>query len=106
LRAGGSDFATAAAAEIEQRSALALKVTHALLMRARAADRLETCLFAESRAGCALLNSHDLYERIRAAVVDKDRSPRWSPPSLDTVEPGVVAAILQGTGDPEPAFPT
>ena len=104
LRTDPSDFARLAASEIERRSPLALKVTLALLLRARSADRLETCLRNEFRAGCALLNAPDLYEGIRAAVIDKDRRPRWSPSSLAAVGADAVAAIVDSNSDPELTF--
>lgn len=104
LMAEGSDFARAAALTISKRSPTSLKLTLELLKRAAAADRLETCLVNEYRAGCNLLETHDLYEGIRAAVVDKDRNPRWSPPTLDAVDDARVFALLASGGDPEPVF--
>ena len=106
LREDGSDFAQTAAREIGARSPTSLKVAHALLERGKSADSLETCLRNEFRAACAMLGSHDLYEGVRAAVVDKDRRPRWSPGSLEAVDAAAVTAILAGTGDPEPDFGT
>lgn len=106
LHASDDAFARAAAAEIAGKSPTSLKVTHALLKRAKAADRLEDCLVDEYRAACSLLDGHDLYEGIRAAVVDKDKKPKWSPDSLAGVDDATVARILAGTGDPDPVFAT
>ncbi|MER7518404.1 enoyl-CoA hydratase/isomerase family protein [Streptomyces sp. NPDC126499] len=64
------------------RSPTALKATLAALRRARALDSLEATLNMEFRLSCAALSSPDLVEGIRAQVVDKDRDPRWSPPTL------------------------
>jgi enoyl-CoA hydratase len=104
LSTQASLFAHNAAKEIGQRSPTSLKVTHALLKLARQADDLETCLLNEFRAACRLLESHDLYEGIRAAIIDKDRNPRWSPATLDAVDDAMVTSILRGSGDPEPVF--
>lgn len=101
----GSPFAREVAGEIGQKSPTSLKATLALLKRGRAAAHLETCLVNEFRAACSLLESHDLYEGIRAAVIDKDRRPRWLPASLDEVDEATIARILAGTGDTEPTFP-
>ena len=99
-----TEFARAAITEISRKSPTSLKVTHALLKRAVIADRLETCLISEYRAACRLLDGPDLYEGIRAAVVDKDRAPKWSPATLAEVDDSLVLRILEGTGDPEPEF--
>ncbi|PPD43355.1 MAG: 3-hydroxyisobutyryl-CoA hydrolase [Methylocystis sp.] len=104
LDACGSVFARNAAAEIRRKSPTSVKVTHALLKRALMTDRLETCLLNEYRAACGLLKGHDLYEGIRAAIVEKDRSPLWRPATLADVSDGVVEEILRGTGDPDPVF--
>lgn len=104
LRVSGSTFGRKAADEISRNSPTSLKVTHALLKRAMTADRLETCLINEYRAACSLLEGHDLYEGIRAALIDKDRTPKWRPASLEDVDQAAVLKILEGRGDPEPAF--
>ncbi len=104
LRACGTEFSRKAAADIAARSPTSLVVTHALLKRARAARSLPDCLLAEYRAACSLLDGHDLYEGIRAAIIDKDRAPKWRPVTLADVSDAVVAAILEGRGDPEPDF--
>jgi enoyl-CoA hydratase len=104
LRADGSDFAHQAADEIGGRSPTALKVTHELLKRGAAAERLEDCLASEFRAASRLLETHDLYEGIRAAIIDKDRRPRWAPATLGEVDEATVRAIVAGAGNPDPRF--
>jgi enoyl-CoA hydratase len=105
LDACDCEFARRAAREIEQKSPTSLRLTHELLKRALRADSLQYCLVNEFRVACRLLHSHDLYEGIRAAIVDKDRKPRWSPATLAQVDDETVAAMLRGDGEAEPAFP-
>ncbi len=100
----GSEFSLRAAQDISAKSPTALKVTHALLLRAVAAPDLETCLTNEFRAACRMLGTHDLYEGIRAAIIDKDRRPKWSPDRLDAVSDQTVEDILAGDDTPLPAF--
>jgi enoyl-CoA hydratase len=104
LRSSGSSFGREGADAISRKSPTSLKVTYALLKCAARADTLEECLTNEFRAACRLLELHDIYEGIRAAIIDKDRQPHWSPATLDAVDDSAVAAILCGTGDPEPVF--
>ena len=99
-----SSFAQDAAREIQKKSPTSLKLTRKLLTLAAKASSLEECLTKEFRAACALMGTHDLYEGIRAAVIDKDRRPHWSPEKLEDVDEATVAAILRGSGDPEPVF--
>jgi enoyl-CoA hydratase len=46
----------------------------------------------EYRLTQAALAGHDLFEGIRAVLVDKDRNPRWDPPTLDGVDDAAVTA--------------
>ncbi|WP_363316318.1 enoyl-CoA hydratase/isomerase family protein [Chelatococcus sp.] len=41
------------------------------------------------------LKGHDFYEAVRAAVIDKDRNPRWPPATLSEVDSALIAAHLQ-----------
>jgi len=104
LIADGSGFASQAAKDIAGRSPTSLKLTHGLLKRGMAASRLEECLTAEYRAVCGILGIHDLFEGIRAAIIDKDHCPRWSPATLEQVDMPLVADLMKGTGEPEPVY--
>lgn len=74
-----------AASLILSRSPIALAVTLESVRRAARLSTLEDVLVQEYRVSCASLQSHDLVEGIRALLVDKDRNPQWSPPSLAAV---------------------
>ncbi|MEU9702200.1 enoyl-CoA hydratase/isomerase family protein [Streptomyces sp. NPDC047981] len=82
------------AATLLTRSPTALKVTLEALRRARRLDSLEAVLAMEFRLSHTALGSADLVEGIRAQVIDKDRSPRWTPATLAEVTPGHVAAYF------------
>ncbi|MEU5691806.1 enoyl-CoA hydratase/isomerase family protein [Actinosynnema sp. NPDC020468] len=87
LHRAGED---ATAKEILTRSPTSLKVTLAALRRARDLPDLESALEQEYRVSAACLRGHDLPEGIRAQIVDKDRSPRWSPATLSEVDEALV----------------
>lgn len=85
LLADGDPAAKEAAETILAKSPTALKVTLAAVRRAAALGSLEEVLVQEFRVSCHALASPDLVEGIRAQVVDKDRTPRWSPSALADV---------------------
>ncbi len=97
----GVPAAREAAEQIAAKSPTALKVTLAALRRARRLGSLEATLDQEYRVSCAALDSHDLVEGIRAQVVDKDRSPRWSPATLAEVSEDDVARYFAPRGADE-----
>jgi enoyl-CoA hydratase len=90
----GSEFATATARTIAAKSPTTLKATLRLLRAGRASDTIEQCLNREFDAVIACLGLPDFYEGIRAAVIDKDRNPRWSPASLDGVTEAMIAPFF------------
>ena len=95
LRASGrSDLAEV----IESKSPSALVLTLASLRRSRGLPSLEAALVQEFRVSVRCLGLPDLAEGIRAQVIDKDRSPRWSPASLADVD----TAALSDFFDPLP----
>ncbi|HWL18231.1 MAG TPA: enoyl-CoA hydratase/isomerase family protein [Bradyrhizobium sp.] len=98
-----TEFAHKTRATLLSKSPTSLKLTVRLLRLARASTSLEDCLEREFAAGRRVFSGHDFYEGVRAAVIDKDRTPRWSPASLDAVGDSDVDAYLIAA--PEPVFP-
>jgi enoyl-CoA hydratase len=90
LQARPEPDAQAAVREIAGKSPTSLKLALRLLRTARTLGRLELCLQQEYDAALICMVSHDFVEGVRAAVVDKDRNPRWSPASLAEVTPDRV----------------
>jgi len=77
----GGDFARSIAQEIRSRSPTSLKLVFRQLKQARELT-LEQCLAMELRLAVRALEAHDFREGVRAALVDKDRNPKWQPNSL------------------------
>jgi enoyl-CoA hydratase len=76
-------------ADLAVRSPTSLKVTFRHIREARARDLRQT-LMLDYRLACRLLEGHDFYEGVRAAVIDKDRRPRWRPDRLEEVSEAIV----------------
>ncbi|MEU6706144.1 enoyl-CoA hydratase/isomerase family protein [Streptomyces wuyuanensis] len=101
LLAHGDAAAKEAAETLLAKSPTALKVTLAALRRARRLGPLERVLDQEYRVSCATLTAPDLVEGIRAQVIDKDRSPRWSPGTLVEVTDVDVERYFTPLGERE-----
>lgn len=99
--ASSDPFVAAATRRIATRSPLALKVTLAMLRRARSLPTLEDCLALEFRIGDRLATAGDFQEGIRAVVVDKDGKARWNPPTLAEVGEGDVERYFEPLDKPE-----
>ena len=73
----------------------ALVVTLEAIRRARELPDLRSVLAQEYGLVLWFATSHpDLAEGIRAQLVDKDRSPRWQPATLDELDPDAAASAL------------
>ncbi|MBY8885497.1 enoyl-CoA hydratase/isomerase family protein [Streptomyces sp. PTM05] len=105
LLAAGEVPAKEAARTLLAKSPTAVKVTLAALRRARSLGPLEEVLRQEYRVSCAALSSPDLVEGIRAQVIDKDRAPRWTPPTFAEVGEADVARWFTPLGDRELDLP-
>lgn len=92
--AAAAAYAAGAADELEALSPTALTVTLEAVRRARTLRSLEEALEQEFRAVSWFIGEHDLHEGIRAQVIDKDRNPKWYPPTLDDVPAGLAERVL------------
>lgn len=104
LQRDGSDFARATLKTLSEKSPRGMVVTLKLLRLARTARSLEECLVREYRAALEVFASDDFREGVRAAVIDKDRSPKWSPPRIEDVTPAMVAPYFDEIGADELKF--
>ncbi len=99
LKASGSEFAQKTLAVMAQKSPTSMKVTLRLLRLARADKSLTDALEREFAAVHTVLASDEFYEGVRAAVVDKDRNPKWRPATLEEVDTALVDTYFQNTPD-------
>jgi enoyl-CoA hydratase len=104
LQRDGSELAMATLKTLSEKSPRGMVVTLKLLRLARAAASLEECLVREYRAALQVFASDDFREGVRAAVIDKDRNPKWSPPAIEDVTPAMVAPYFAEIGADELKF--
>lgn len=104
LKRDGSEFAVATLKTLNEKSPRGMVVTLKLLRLARTASSLEECLVREYRAALEVFRSDDFREGVRAAVIDKDRNPTWSPPRIEDVTPDMLAPYLAEIGADELKF--
>lgn len=90
-------FAQETMATIEQKSPTSLKVTLRLIRLARQSKNVKACLERDYIVCQTFLKNHDLYEGVRAAIIDKDRHPRWQPKTLKDVDAATVEAYFQAS---------
>jgi enoyl-CoA hydratase len=79
---------------IERNSPTSLKATLRALRKARAFGRLAPCLDMELSLVSNRFRSQDLVEGVRAAIIDKDRNPSWSPAQLEKVSRRAVEELF------------
>ncbi len=88
------DWAAASCAALAGHSPTALAVTFRQLTGG-AGLGFDEAIRREYRITTHMLEGGDLYEGIRAAVVDKDRRPRWNPADTADVADETVAAYFR-----------
>jgi enoyl-CoA hydratase len=104
LQRDGSELALSTLKTLGEKSPRGMVVTLKLLRLARASSSLEECLVREYRAALEVFASDDFREGVRAAVIDKDRNPKWSPPRIEDVTPAMQAPYFAEIGADELRF--
>ena len=104
LRRDGSELAQSTLKTLNEKSPRGMMVALKLLRLARTSPSLEECLVREYRAALEVFKSDDFREGVRAAVIDKDRNPRWSPPRIEDVTPEMLTPYFAKIGADELVF--
>jgi enoyl-CoA hydratase/carnithine racemase len=104
LRSSSADAAQAALGSMRKASPTSLKVTLRNVRSAAAFDRVEQSFVQDYRIALACIAGHDFIEGIRAAIIDKDRNPRWRPDTIEAVTPDIVDRHFRSAGELELTF--
>ena len=97
LQVHPDEAARATARDICSKSPVSLKQTLRLLRQARGIDSLTACLEIEYRTAVQFTSLPDFIEGVRAAVIDKDRNPRWSVPDLTMASSPMLNQLFPAT---------
>jgi len=85
---------------IRAKSPLSLKI--ALEQMKRGSEcAFDECMRIEFRIVSRVVYGHDLYEGVRAVIVDKDNTPRWQPASISAVTDTEVTRHFEPLGNDE-----
>lgn len=101
LRGTQSDFAQRTLEKLERNAPLATHGAMELVHRARVRDRIDEALRMEYRFAHRLAEQGDFREGIRAAIIDRDRAPKWAHAALEAPSRMEVAAMLFPLGPEE-----
>ena len=99
-----SAFAAKTLHALQRNSPLAMACTRAMLGNLGAGGRIRDALAQEYRFTWRAMQHADFLEGIRAAIIDKDRSPRWRHTGLADVTEAEVGALLATLGPDELTF--
>jgi enoyl-CoA hydratase len=103
LEAEPEPWAADAARAMRQASPTSLKVTLRHLTAGH--PDLAAVLRSEYRMSQHFMRDSDFFEGVRAAIVDKDRQPRWRPDRLSAVGDDRVADYFAPLAEPDLDFP-
>ncbi len=97
---GFKDSAWEAATEksLRRNCPLSVECTLELVRRVRGFTRIEDALGIEYRFTSRSASKGDFVEGIRAAIIDKDRKPAWTPATLEAVTPLNISQMLMPLG--------
>ena len=86
---------------LSRNAPLAMAATIELVHRARLRDRIDEALKTEFRFAHRIAEMGDFQEGIRAAIIDKDRAPKWRHARPGDPTPAEVSAMLRPLGQDE-----
>jgi enoyl-CoA hydratase len=104
LRRETGDWARQALAAMQRASPLSLKLTFRQMRMGSVSMPVEEALALEFRIVQNILPRGDLYEGVRALLVDKDKKPRWRFASVEQVPDSEVESCFASLGDRELRF--
>lgn len=106
LESETDEIAQNALKALNRNAPLATASALAMIRRARIEKDIQKALFQEFRYVWRAAEQGDFVEGIRAAIIDKDRSPKWAHDGPNAVQPADVSNMLKPLGDNDLKFET
>ncbi len=100
----GSDWARAQAKILAAKSPLTLKIAHRQLNEGAGFKDFRDSMSMEYRIGARLVRTENFIEGVRAVLIDRDNSPNWQPPDLQSVTPEYLDTFFDELGPDELEF--
>ena len=94
LESEDSDFARDTLGALRRNSPLAMAATVEMIHRLRGSDDIRRALMLEYRFTARAMEHGDFLEGIRAAIIDKDKAPKWKHQTLDLPTAEVSAMLM------------
>ncbi|MDZ7627189.1 MAG: enoyl-CoA hydratase/isomerase family protein [Parvularculaceae bacterium] len=104
LVADGGDVAGDMLRILARMSPTSLKLTFEQLKRGALLD-FDECMRMEFRIVRRVMEGHDFFEGVRAALIDKDKNPRWSPATIEGVNDEEIIRYFEPLGAAELVLP-
>jgi len=104
LEAEPGEWAARQLATLRTRSPQTLKVAHRQLTLGLQMKTFEDNMRMEYRIARRVVARHDFQEGVRAALIDKDNAPRWSPARPEDVSEELLDGIFAPLGSEELEF--
>lgn len=102
--AADAEWAAAVRRDLLARSPTSLAITFRHIREAMTRD-LAAVLAVDYRLACRCLSAHDFTEGVRAALIDKDGTPRWQPARIEEVSEAEINAYFAPLGDGDLVLP-
>lgn len=102
--AADDEWAAKTLKTVKQKSPTSLMVAFEQIRRGATLD-INDCMRMEYRILRRILSGQDFYEGIRAAIIDKDNAPRWTPDTLFAVDASAIEQYFEPLGDLELHLP-
>lgn len=99
LKTDGSPFAQKQAETLAKMSPTSLKITFKQLQAGGTMSLQEVLVMEYRLSQACMVKGGDFYEGVRAVLVDKDHSPKWSPSTLNEVSEQSVEDCFSSLGE-------